>query len=121
MPDKGLSIALGGLEEGVTPLEMAKAYRVFAGNGKVVDPYFISEIYDRNGELVGRANQTETEVISPQTAWYMTRMLESVVKEGTARSGNVETPLAGKTGTTTFPGVEGGTMDAWFVGYTPTV
>ncbi|MED1600647.1 PBP1A family penicillin-binding protein [Alkalihalophilus marmarensis] len=121
IPDKGLSIALGGLEEGVTPLEMAKAYRVFAGNGKVVDPYFISEIYDRNGELVGRANQTETEVISPQTAWYMTRMLESVVKEGTARSGNVETPLAGKTGTTTFPGVEGGTMDAWFVGYTPTV
>ncbi|MDV2686292.1 PBP1A family penicillin-binding protein [Alkalihalophilus lindianensis] len=121
VPDKGLSIALGGLEEGVTPFEMMKAYRAFANQGKMIEPHFISAIYDRNGELIGRANEEETEVVSEQTAWYMTRMLESVVKEGTAKSGTVDTPLAGKTGTTSFPGVEGGTMDAWFVGYTPSV
>ncbi|WP_100371950.1 transglycosylase domain-containing protein [Bacillus sp. FJAT-45037] len=121
LPDKGLSIALGGLENGVSPLEMTKAYRVFAKEGKMIDPHFISEIYDRNGELIGRANTAETEVLSEQTAWHMTRMLESVVTEGTARNGSVETPLAGKTGTTSFAGVEGGAMDAWFVGYTPTV
>lgn len=121
LPDRGLAIALGGLQEGVTPLELATAYRVFAEEGKRVEPYFIQAIYDRNGHKIGEAPVEEEAVVSPQTAWYMTRMLESVVKEGTGTNGTVNSPLAGKTGTTTYPDIEGATMDAWFVGYTPTV
>ncbi len=121
IPDRGLAVALGGLEEGLTPLELATAYRVFAHDGKRVEPYFIKEIYNQKGEKIGEAQMEETDVISAQTAWYMTRMLESVIKEGTGRNGTIKTSLAGKTGTTSYPEVEGATMDAWFAGYTPTV
>lgn len=121
IPDEGLAVALGGLTYGVTPLEMAKAYRAFAGGGKVIEPYFISRIYDRDGELVGEAHPREKQVFSPQTAWYATKMLQAVVENGTATAGDVDTALAGKTGTTSFPGVKGAAADAWFVGYTPRV
>ncbi|NEU31528.1 PBP1A family penicillin-binding protein [bacterium LRH843] len=120
VPDRGLATALGGLSEGVTPLDLAAAYRVFASGGKRAEPYFIKEIY-RGNEKIGETKTKEEVVLSAQTAWYMTRMLESVVKEGTGKRGTVHTPLAGKTGTTSYPDVEGATMDAWFVGYTPTV
>lgn len=119
IPDKGLAMALGGLKHGVTPLKMAQAYRAFAHGGKVVEPYFISKIYNRDGELIGKAKPEQSQVFSPQTAWYMTEMLQSVVENGTGRKGHVETALAGKTGSTSFPKVEGATADAWFAGYTP--
>ncbi len=119
--DKGLALALGGLSEGVTPLELAKAYRVFAQDGKRIEPHFIHEIYNYKGQKLGEAASEEEPILSKQTAWYMTRMLEAVVKEGTGRKGSVHAALAGKTGTTTYPDVEGATMDAWFVGYTPSV
>jgi penicillin-binding protein 2A len=119
--DRGLAIALGGLTEGVTPLDLAASYRVFAKDGKRVDPYFIEAIYDQNGKKVEGEPLVEEAVVKPQTAWYMTRMLESVIKNGTGRQGKAVTALAGKTGTTSYPGVEGATMDAWFAGYTPTV
>ncbi|WP_227521992.1 transglycosylase domain-containing protein [Bacillus solitudinis] len=121
IPDRGLALALGGLEQGVTPLQMTKAYRVLAHQGQIIEPYFIKDIYDQNGDWIGGAEQIEKEVISPQTAWYMTRMLESVVKVGTGKNGQTSLPLAGKTGTTSFTGVDGGAKDAWFVGYTPSV
>ncbi|WP_439644340.1 transglycosylase domain-containing protein [Halalkalibacter akibai] len=119
--DAGLAIALGGLTKGVTPLELTASYRVFANEGKRIDPYFIEKIYDQNGEELEGEVLEEQVVVSPQTAWYMTRMLEAVVDKGTGSVGEVTTPLAGKTGTSSFSPVEGATMDAWFVGYTPTV
>ncbi|UOE96364.1 PBP1A family penicillin-binding protein [Alkalihalobacillus sp. LMS39] len=119
--DDGLAVALGGLTEGVSPLQLTKAYRAFAKEGKVVDPYFIEEIYDANGELVGRAVHEETPVFSKQTAWYMTKMLESVVTSGTGQNGSTSQAVAGKTGTTTYDEVDGGIRDAWFVGYTENV
>jgi penicillin-binding protein 2A len=119
--DNGLSIALGGLSEGYTPLEMTKAYRAFSEDGKVVEPYMITEIKNRHGEMIGEHEKKEVEVYSKQTAWNMTRMLESVVKEGTAKEGTYNGALAGKTGSTNIPHVKNGTKDAWFVGYTPNV
>ncbi|WP_078556656.1 transglycosylase domain-containing protein [Bacillus alkalicellulosilyticus] len=119
--DNGLAIALGGLEEGVSPLQLSKAYRAFAKEGKLIDHYVISEMYDGNGKLLGRASIEEQEVFSKQTAWNMTRMLESVVIEGTARHGESSKALAGKTGTTSYTDIEGAIRDAWFVGYTPEV
>ncbi|WP_078548331.1 transglycosylase domain-containing protein [Litchfieldia alkalitelluris] len=121
IPDNGLSIALGGLEDGISPINMAKAYRAFANGGNIVQPHVISKIVDRNDKVVGQASIEEKDVFSKQTAWYMTRMLEGVVDEGTARLGSYSGALAGKTGTTNYPAKEGAIKDAWFVGYTPSV
>ena len=121
IPDNGLSIALGGLQQGISPLDMARAYRAFAAAGKTIEPHFISKIVDRNGKVVGTPSLKEKEVFTKQTAWYMTRMLEAVVNSGTGRSGEFGGALAGKTGTTNYPHKEGAIKDAWFVGYTPSV
>lgn len=119
IPDNGLAIALGGLKEGISPIDLASAYRAFADAGKTVEPYFIEKLYDRSGELIEREKRKEHKVFSKQTAWYMTRMLEAVVSEGTGKAGHYKGALAGKTGTTSYPKVEGASMDAWFAGYTP--
>ncbi|MFS1515759.1 transglycosylase domain-containing protein [Bacillus sp. SCS-151] len=119
--DKGLAMALGGLEEGVSPIDLTKVYRAFAEGGKVIEPHFITKIEDRNNRVIGKFNKEEKRVFSKQTAWYMTRMLEGVVREGTAQMGKYSGALAGKTGSTSYEPVEDATKDAWFVGYTPTV
>lgn len=119
--DKGLAIALGGLKYGVSPFDLANAYRTFANNGQYSKPYFIQKIVNANGDVVAEVKKQKYQVFSPQTSWNMTRMLEQVVKEGTAKAGQYEGALAGKTGTTSFPGKKGAVMDAWFVGYTPDV
>ena len=121
IPDRGLAIALGGLEEGASPLQMTKAYSSFARDGQTVEPYFITKIENRNQRVIATASPEVKQVFSKQTAWYMTRMLEAVVKAGTAQSGVYNGALAGKTGTTSYPGVAGAVKDAWFVGYTPNV
>ncbi|SDH56346.1 penicillin-binding protein 2A [Alteribacillus persepolensis] len=117
--DSGLAIALGGLSEGLSPRELAESYTIFSNDGKKVEPYFIKKITDRHGEVIGEAETKTQEVMSTQNAWYMKRMLENVVDEGTASDGSTDYPLAGKTGTTSFLEVEGGTRDAWFAGFTP--
>ncbi|CAG9622956.1 transglycosylase domain-containing protein [Sutcliffiella rhizosphaerae] len=121
IPDNGLAIALGGLQNGITPLELTKAYRAFGNNGKTIEPYFIKEIKTRKGEIIAKVKKMENEVFSEQTAWEMTRMLEGAVQNGTASAGELLGDLAGKTGTTNFPGVEGAIKDTWFIGYTTDV
>ena len=119
--DNGLSIALGGLKNGVTPLQMANAYRAFAQYGVYSEPYFIQKITDRDAKEVSAPEHLKKRIFSAQTAWNMTRMLEEVVNEGTASTGTYDGVLAGKTGTTSFTDVDGAVKDAWFVGYTPSV
>ncbi|MCP8615521.1 transglycosylase domain-containing protein [Salirhabdus salicampi] len=118
LPDKGLAVALGGLEEGLTPLEIVLGYRALSNNGVTEEPYSIIAIKDRNGSYVGKATKTNTRVFNPQTAWYMTKMLQAVVKEGTGREGEFNKALAGKTGSTQHPSQDG-YKDVWFAGYTP--
>jgi penicillin-binding protein 2A len=113
LEEEGLSVALGGLDEGLSPLQMAGAYRTFANNGKYSAPYFVEEIYDRNGDMLAESEPEEVEVMSEQTAWYMTRMLESVVTDGTGQAGETTAPLAGKTGTSME------SRDVWFAGWSP--
>ncbi|WP_245411612.1 transglycosylase domain-containing protein [Alkalicoccus urumqiensis] len=110
--DEGLSIALGGLHEGISPLEMASAYRTFADSGLYTPAYAVQKVYDRSGELTAEHKPEKARVMSEQTAWYMTRMLESVVTDGTAQAGSTPTALAGKTGTTNEA------ADVWFAGFT---
>ncbi|MBS2968267.1 PBP1A family penicillin-binding protein [Metabacillus sp. KIGAM252] len=121
VPDKGLAIALGGLKEGVNPLQLANAYRIFPEAGVYSEPYFIEKIEDRDNKVIAEKPQKEVRVYSAQTAWNMTRMLQHVISEGTAKSGSYPGELAGKTGTTSYPEKEGAVMDAWFAGYTPDV
>ncbi|WP_342046872.1 transglycosylase domain-containing protein [Bacillus sp. OTU530] len=119
--EQGLSAALGGLKEGTSPLEIVKLYRSFSAGGKVIEPHVIRQIVNRNGDTIATATPKETQIFSKQTAWYMTRMLEGAVKEGTAQAGQYGGALAGKTGTTSLPGNNKGARDVWFAGYTPSL
>jgi penicillin-binding protein 1A len=109
---RDLTIALGSLS-GVTPLDLALCYNVFASNGMRVKPIAIKYITDSKGRVL-ESNEIETEeVISPQTAFLITSMMEDVVKYGTGwRAKALSQPVAGKTGTTNEY------RDAWFIGYT---
>jgi len=109
---RDLSIALGS--SGVSLLELVNAYAVFANQGYLVEPAFITKIEDRDGNILEEMNPSRERVIDKSTAYIMTSLLESVVKEGTGRRVNaLNRPVAGKTGTTND------LQDAWFVGYTP--
>jgi len=109
-----LSLALGS--SATTLLEMVSAYGVFANQGVRVEPNMIRRIVARGGELIYEDVPYSVRVISPQTAYIMTSMMESVLNEGTgfpARLRGFAKPAAGKTGTTD------NYSDAWFVGFTP--
>lgn len=120
IPDKELNIALGGLTEGLTPINLAEGYRTFAANGEFIESFTIAEIYGRDNEEIFKINQKPIEVFSEQVAWDMTEILQTTVKRGTASSGYYPKALAGKTGTTENEQAPGNAnKDAWFVGYTP--
>lgn len=111
--DRNLSMALGGLTRGVTPLELASAYGVFANRGVYVKPVSIIKVVDRNGKVLEQSTITEKSVISEKSAYVLTDMLKGVIANGTGGNANIGRPAAGKTGTTSDY------KDAWFVGYTP--
>jgi penicillin-binding protein 2A len=118
--DKNLSLALGGLHRGVSPLHMAQAYGAFNNNGIMHSSHAIIKIVSKDGAVVAEAKPAAKKVMSEKTAYYMTEMLETVVSEGTGERAGLNRPTAGKTGTTQsgFPGLKGN-RDAWFAGYTP--
>ncbi|NEU61554.1 PBP1A family penicillin-binding protein [Paenibacillus sp. ALJ109b] len=120
--DLNLSIALGGLHKGVSPLKMAQAYSVFANNGKFNTAHLIREITDSRGRTIYVFKPENKQVISTSTATAMTGMLQDVVSQGTgSRAQLSQHKVAGKTGTTqaALPGVsKEANRDLWFVGYT---
>lgn len=108
---RDLTISLGSTS--VTPLELALCFNVFANNGMRVKPIAIKYIIDSRGRVLESNEPEAEEVISPQTAFLITSMMEDVVKYGTGwRAKALSMPVAGKTGTTNDY------RDAWFVGYT---
>lgn len=122
--DSNLAMALGGLTNGVSPVEMASAYSTFANYGNYIEPHCITKIVDIEGNVLYEADFEETEVFSKQTAYIMTDMLESVTTEGTGKNAKMNRPVASKTGTTQLPDLKvfagkGGYKDAWFAAYTP--
>jgi penicillin-binding protein 1A len=109
-----LSLALGTFE--VSLVELVSAFSVFPNKGVRITPYFIARIEDREGNVLEEAKVEAEEVISPQTAYLMTYLLEGVVQRGTAASAaSLGIPLAGKTGTTSD------FTDAWFIGFSPSL
>ncbi len=115
-----LSMALGS--SSISLFELTKAYAVFVNQGYRLNPIFIKKILDRDGNLLEeniplsypKEIPDEELILTPQTAYLMTNLLESVVQNGTGwRAKTLARPVAGKTGTTDQ------FMDAWFIGYTP--
>ncbi|GHV67282.1 penicillin-binding protein 1A [Bacteroidia bacterium] len=109
------SICLGTAE--ITVKEMVAAYSVFANKGVHNTPILVSRIEDRYGNVLAEFKSSYREVITAQTAYLMTNLLEAVVKEGTGgrlrwRFG-VNIPSGGKTGTTQSH------SDGWFMSVTP--
>lgn len=119
LEEKGLSIALGGLNEGISPMQMAEAYTSFLREGDMVQSHTVESIANYKGQVIHEHKQKKTEVFSKQVAWTMTEMLKGVVESGTATAGDYPYELAGKTGTVPHELVEGYPSNAWFVGYTP--
>lgn len=111
--DNNLAAALGGLTNGVKPIDMAVAYGTLANGGVKVKPVAITKIVDRNGQVVEENSTEEQRVVDPKYAYVITNMLESVISGGTGGGASIGRPAAGKTGTTDE------SKDAWFVGYTP--
>ena len=112
----GLPLALGGFTYGVSPLEMAGAYSVFAREGLYTEPYTVLKILDSSGKAVYERHSSAERVMSMENAFILTSMLQSVVSEGTGRRlSDTGLPLAAKTGTAVD---ENGVRDAWCAAYT---
>ncbi|WP_018249781.1 transglycosylase domain-containing protein [Orenia marismortui] len=116
--DRNLSLALGGLTKGVTPLEMATSYGVLATGGIKTDPIAITKVEDNNGNVIWSNETSRNIVLKESVAYLVTDMLRSAVSRGplvwgTGWRAYLNRPMAGKTGTTS------NYSDAWFVGYTP--
>lgn len=112
--DENLSLGLGGLTNGVKPLELAGAYGAFANKGVYVEPTAITRIEDINGNVLDEFKPKKTIAMKQTTAYIVTDMMESAVKYGTGAAASLGgRPVAGKTGTTSDY------KDAWFVGFTP--
>src|SRR6185436_6983482 len=83
-PERYPSLALGTKE--VTPLELAAAYAAFANGGHRVEPKIISSVGEPPATHSGHNDGTDSQVISPTTAYMITNMLSAVVDHGTARA-----------------------------------
>jgi penicillin-binding protein 1A len=109
------AIALGASE--VVPLELVSVYGTIANRGIYNEPSSIYKIEDKDGILLDAFSPNSREAISEETAYMITNMLQTVVKEGTGRRiwaiHNFRRPCAAKTGT------NGDYKDAWFMGFTP--
>ena len=111
------AIALGTSE--VYPLEMVAAYSALSNKGVYSKPFAITRIEDRYGNIIKDYYPDRKEVLSEETAFLMTSMMQTVMDRGTGGSARwkykFNRPAAGKTGTTQ------GWSDAWFVGFTPQI
>ena len=117
--DRNLSLALGSMTYGVTPVELAAAYAPYANGGVYHQPYCVSRIESADGNIVYERKESGKQVISAQNAFLMTSLLQSVVSNGTGtRMLAANTPIAGKTGTVSMTG---GNRDIWMAAYTPEI
>ena len=115
--DWNLSLALGSMTYGASPVQMAAAYAPFANGGTFHAPYFIEKITDRDGKVVYQHQDSGTRVLSEQNAYLLTDLMRTVISSGTGtRLNSAGVQVAGKTGTVNMVG--GGNRDAWMSAYT---
>lgn len=106
-------LALGGLTEGVTPLELCTSFMALANQGVRSQPLGVLRVEDAQGRVLRRGSIRQEQVIRPETAQAVTEMMQGVITYGTGQSADPGRPAAGKTGTSNE------NTDAWFIGYTP--
>lgn len=114
--DNDLALAIGGLDEGISPLEMAGAYATIANDGVYIKPTFYTKVVDSNGNVVLEAKQEKETVYSPSVAYVLKHLLIQPVKgsSGTARYCAIDgIDVSAKTGTTDE------NYDRWLCGFTP--
>ncbi len=111
------SLAIGGLTEGATVLEMAGAYATIANGGLYIEPRFYTKVLDRNGKEELVRNSEPKRVMKETTAYLLTSCLKSVFDPGgTAYDGGISVSnmsVAAKTGNSNDD------LDRWFCGYSP--
>jgi len=114
------SLALGGLTDGVTNLELTAAYAAVANNGVYNKPYLYTKVLDHEGRVILSNEPESTQVIKTSTSYLLTSAMVDTVTGGYRMSTGsrlkfkeYEMPVAGKTGTAS------NNNDLWFCGYTP--
>lgn len=107
-------LALGGLTDGATALEMAAAYCIFPNSGIYTPPHTYTEVKDKDGNVIVASDRTPQQAVKPSTAYIMSQLLKEVVDSGTGVGAYVSGSsfTGGKTGSTTE------NKDRWFVGFT---
>ena len=114
--DANLALALGAMTYGVSPVQLAAAYAPFGNGGVFNSPHFITKVTDASGRVLYQHRSEGERVLSEQSAFLMTSLLQSVTSSGTgAKLSAAGTPVAGKTGTVNMTG--GGNRDIWMAAY----
>ena len=107
-----LSLGLGSSSVGL--MELTSAYGVLLNQGSRAEPYAILSVKDNAGTVLEQAAPQAIPVISKETAYLITNMMEDVIQKGTGQAAKVlGRPIAGKTGTTDE------FINAWFIGGAP--
>ena len=113
--DADLSLALGGLEKGVSPLEMCAAYGTIANDGIYIEPIFYSKVTTSDGQILVQPKQKRKKVFSTSTSYIIKHLLTQPVvgSNGTAQNCKISgIDVAAKTGTTDD------NFDRWLCGFT---
>lgn len=114
--DESLVLALGGLQKGISPLEMSAGYAMIANDGIYIEPTFYTNINNNLGENIIKTSQTKRKVVSKEVAYIVKEILTQPVigKKGTASYCKITgVDVAAKTGTTDE------NYDRWLCGFTP--
>ena len=114
--DVNLSLALGGLDVGISPLEFAGAYSTIANDGIYIEPTFYSRVDSSSGKTFIKSKQKKRKVFSKDVAYVLKQLLIEPVKgeKGTATYCSISgIDVAAKTGTTNE------NYDRWLCGFTP--
>lgn len=110
-----LPAALGGFTNGMTPLEMTRAYTTFGNSGSYTPSHAITKVTDLKGKTLYKWDEKPTQIFSVRTNMQLKKLMNSVVKSGTGKKAYFKAPyIGGKTGTSNDY------HDMWFVGLTDT-
>lgn len=114
--DINLSLALGGLDKGISPLEFAGAYATIANDGIYIEPTFYTKVKDKYGNTIIKSSQKRRRVLSSSVAYTLKELLTQPVKGNSGTATYCDIPkidVAAKTGTTNE------NYDRWLCGFTP--
>lgn len=108
------ALALGGMTNGISPLEITAAYATFANGGIYKSPISYTKVLNSSDEVLFENTSEEERVYNEGVAWIMTDIMRTSVTQGICGAASIGSqPVAGKTGTTSD------SYDLWFAGFTP--